>query len=67
MDPKENKREILRLGFFLFAFIGFNLCFTISVYHGIFTEVVTVDTIHQFPFKVLSHYLEGTCWSVTRV
>jgi len=37
--------------YFLFAFIGFNPCFTISVYHGIFTEVVQLIPITNLPFR----------------
>ena len=55
------------LFFFSFAFIGYNPCVTIWVYHGIFTAVLTIHTIYQFTFKVSSQYLGGTFWSVSRV
>ena len=34
-------------GFFLFAFIEFNPCFTIWVYHGVFTEMFPVGCLQR--------------------
>jgi len=38
---------ILRIIFFLFAFIEFNPCFTIWVYHGVFTEMFPVCCLQR--------------------
>ena len=37
---------------FLFAFIGYNPCFTNSVYHGVFTEAEQIDIICQFALSI---------------
>jgi hypothetical protein len=51
---------------FLFAFIGHNPCFTNSVYHGVFTEVVQIDTICHFALSI-SQSLGRDFWSVPEI
>jgi hypothetical protein len=50
---------------FLFAFICFNLCFTIQVYHGAFTEFVQLIPYPNLALMFLIPYFDDTFWSVS--
>jgi len=49
---------------FLFAFIGYHPCFTNTVHHGVFTEVVQIGNICQFALSI-SQSLGRDFWSVS--
>jgi hypothetical protein len=53
------------VGFFLFAFICFNPCFNIQVFHGAFTEFVHLIQYPNLDLIFLIQYLDGKIWSVS--
>jgi hypothetical protein len=53
LEGEVSRFIVPRVVFFLFAFICYNPCFTNSVHHGIFTDVVQLSKFYRFNLSIL--------------